>query len=194
LEFLYSIDKAIFLFFNAYLIHPVLDVLMPLFTSFGTWAVPGLLAAALFIKRKKKAALVVLGLGVLTAVISDQVSNEILKKLFARPRPCHPEFFVEGGRFLTGMRRSFSFPSSHSMNTFSVAMLLFCFYPKRWMYFFPFAAMIAYTRVYVGVHYPSDVLAGAIFGCLLGWGVYAGYRAAAKKVRERRKPPNPAKR
>jgi len=184
-EFLYSIDKAVFLFFNAYLTHPALDILMPLFTKFSTWAVPGVLIAAVFVMREKKKALVVLGLVALTAGLSSLISDEVIKKLAARPRPCHPEFFVEGARFLLGTRTSFSFPSAHSMNMFSVAALLFCFYPRRWMYFFPFAAMIAYTRVYCGVHYPSDVLAGAVFGCLIGWGVYAGYRAACQKIRRR---------
>lgn len=176
MEFIYSMDKSVFLFFNAYLIHPTLDILMPMFTKFSFWVIPGLLVAALFVMRERKKALLVLGLGALAVVMSDLISNQVIKVLVARPRPCHPEFFVEGGRFLLGTRRSFSFPSSHSMNMFSAAMLLFCFYPRRWYCFFPFAAMIAYTRVYCGVHYPADVLAGAVFGCFLGWGVYAGYR------------------
>ena len=183
MEFLYNIDKAVFLFFNARLHHPVLDVLMPLFTKLSTWTIPGLLLAALFVMREKKKALIVLGLLILTVAISDPVSSQILKKSFARLRPCHPEFFVEGGRFLIGMLKSLSFPSSHSMNMFSAATLLFCFYPKRWPYFFSFAAMIAYTRVYCGVHYPSDILGGAIFGSLLGWGVYAGYTAIVQKIK-----------
>jgi undecaprenyl-diphosphatase len=108
----------------------------------------------------------------------------VLKKIFARPRPCAPEAFVEGGRFLIGMYRSLSFPSSHAMNMFSVATLLFCFYPKRAPYFFSFAALIAYSRVYCGVHYPADVLGGAIFGGLLGWGVYAVYMYISKKIRK----------
>jgi undecaprenyl-diphosphatase len=80
--------------------------------------------------------------------------------------------FIEGGRFLVGMRRSYSFPSSHSMSMFTVASLLYCFYPKRWMYFFPFAAIIAYSRVYCGMHFPSDIYCGAVWGRLLVLGVF----------------------
>jgi len=181
LEFLYEIDRALFLFINARLAHPVLDAVMPVVTDFSFWLIPGLLAAGLFVWRGRKRALVVLGLVLLTAALCDPLSSQVLKKLFARPRPCNPDAFVEGGRFLLGMYRSLSFPSSHSMSMFSVATVFFRFYPKQGPYFYSFAAMIAYSRVYCGVHYPADVLAGAVFGCLLGWGVCVGYEAAVRK-------------
>jgi len=194
-EHLYGIDKAVFLFINACLTHPVLDSVMTRVTDLSFWTIPGLLGAALFVLlENKKKALTVLGLTALAVAVSDPFSSQILKKIFARPRPCHPEFFVEGGRFLLGMWKSFSFPSSHSMNMFAAAALYACFYPKRWMYFFAFAAMIGYSRVYNGVHYPSDVLGGAFFGCLTGWGVYIMYgkirgvigriKSSAKKTAE----------
>ena len=188
MEFLYGIDKAVFLFFNAQLTHPVLDVAMPFITEFRNWIVLGILGAAMFVWREKKKALIVLGLGALAVALSDPLIAKFLKEAVARPRPCHPDFLVEGGRFLLGQRASIkSFPSSHTMNMFAVATILFCFYPRLWMYFFPFAALIGYTRVYCGVHYPSDVLGGAVLGCLVGWGVYAGYRAIAKKAGSSRK-------
>jgi len=190
LELLYEIDKAVFLFFNARLSHPVLDYVMPYITEFRFWIIPGLAAAALFVFRERKKALIVLGLVALTTALCDPLSSQVLKKLFVRPRPCNPDAFVEGGRFIIGMWRSFSFPSSHSMNMFSVATVLFCFYPKRGVYFYAFAAMIGYSRVYCGVHYPSDVLGGAVFGCLLGWGVYAGYLAVVRKWGKKPRPPD----
>lgn len=181
-HFLLNLDRSVFLFFNALLIHPVLDYVMPIITKFTFWIIPGLIAAALFIKRERKKALIIIGLLVLTVVIVDQTSTQILKKFFARPRPCHPDFLVEGGRFLLGIRRSLvSFPSSHSANMFGAAMLLFKFYPRRAVYFFAFASLIAYSRVYNGVHYPIDILGGAVFGCFVGYGVYWGYRAVCKK-------------
>ena len=186
MEFLYEIDKAIFLFFNARLIHPVLDAVMTHITHFKFWVIPGLAAAAVYVfrARDKRRAFAVLGLLVLAAGLSDLISAQILKPAFARPRPCHPEFYVEGGRFLLGMRRALvSFPSSHSMNMFASATLLWCFYPKLWMYFFPFAALIAYSRVYVGVHYPADIFFGAVFGV---GGVLAVRRIVLKYGRPRR--------
>jgi undecaprenyl-diphosphatase len=145
-------------------------------TDLKFWIIPGIVAAAFYVFREnKKKALIVLGLIVLTAAVSDILASQVLKKIFARPRPCNPEFFVEGGRFLLGMRGSFSFPSSHSANMFSIATLLFCFYRKYGVYFYSFAGLIAYTRVYNGMHYPSDVVGGAAVGCLIGWGVYSGF-------------------
>jgi len=182
-HFLLNLDRSIFLFFNAQLTHPVLDFIMPVITKLTSWLIPGLIAAAWFVRREKKKALIILGLLVLTIVIMDQASTQILKKLFARPRPCHPDFLVEGGRFLGGLRRSVvSFPSSHSANMFAAAMLLFNFYPRKAVYFFGFASMIAYSRVYVGVHYPLDILGGAVFGCMAGAGVYWGYKMICQKT------------
>jgi undecaprenyl-diphosphatase len=189
LNFLYNIDKSIFLFFNATLTHPLLDYTMPRITDLKFWIIPGLIAAAIFVIRsirakETKKAFIVLGLIALTVAISDPVSSQILKKLFARPRPCNPDFFVEGGRFLLGMWGSRSFPSSHSMNMFAVATLLTCFYPKRWMYFIAFASLIGYTRVYCGVHYPFDVLGGAVFGAGVGVGVYFAFWGVVKKIKK----------
>jgi len=167
IEFLYDIDKAVFLFFNAYLTHPALDSVMTRITHLSFWTIPGLLAAALFVWRgNRKKALIVLGLTALTVAISDPFSSQILKKIFERPRPCHPDFFVEGGRFLQGMKTSFSFPSSHSMNMFAVATLFTCFYRKYGVYFFAFASVIGYSRVYNGVHYPSPTFLAALFSAV----------------------------
>ncbi|MCL2689414.1 MAG: phosphatase PAP2 family protein [Chitinispirillia bacterium] len=182
-NFLINLDTSVFLFFNAYLTHPILDFIMTRITHLTFWIIPGLIAAAWFIKRERKKAFIVLGLIILTIIITDQTSTQFLKKFFARPRPCHPDFLVEGGRFLMGMRRSIvSFPSSHSGNMFALAMLLFNFYPRRAVYFFGFASMIAYSRVYIGVHYPIDILGGAVFGCTAGAGVYWGYKAICQKI------------
>ncbi|MDR2591285.1 MAG: phosphatase PAP2 family protein [Chitinispirillales bacterium] len=176
LDFLYSIDTSVFLFINVTLSHPLLDPAMTRITELKFWLIPGLLAAALYVFREnKKKALTVLGLVALTVALSDPISSQILKKIFHRPRPCNPDFYVAGGRFLKGMLTSLSFPSSHSVNMFAFATILFCFYRRYGVYFYSFAGLIAYTRVYNGVHYPSDVAGGAVVGCLLGWGVYTGF-------------------
>jgi undecaprenyl-diphosphatase len=177
-----SLDSAVFLFFNAYLIHPVLDFVTVRITELSFWLIPGIIAAVLFVKREKKKAVIVLGLLLVTIAISDPVSSQILKKIFARPRPCHPDFFVEGGRFLLGLKSSKSFPSSHSMNMFAMAMLFYRFYPPRAFLFFGFASVIAYTRVYTGVHFPLDVLGGALLGCMIGDFVYESYDIVCKKL------------
>jgi undecaprenyl-diphosphatase len=92
---------------------------------------------------------------------------------------------VEGGRFLMGHKTSFSFPSSHAMNMFTAAMVLACFYRKQWPWFFGFAALIGYSRIYVGVHYPADVAAGALFGIATGALVFALFSLIKNSVEGR---------
>lgn len=114
---------------------------------------------------------------VLTAAVlvglSDLLSSHVIKDLFDRPRPCRDPETAHGIRFIArycGMNGSFI--SSHASNHFALAT--FVWLSRRddggpWWLMLPWAASVAYAQVYVGVHYPSDVLCGALFGAGLGW-------------------------
>lgn len=109
---------------------------------------------------------------VLTVVITDQGSN-IIKDLVGRPRPCHDDVIGPYVNLLLNRcPDSKSFTSNHASNHFGAACLLYFTlkpYLKNWAYlFFVWAATICYAQVYVGVHYPLDVISGAIFGSLIG--------------------------
>jgi undecaprenyl-diphosphatase len=101
----------------------------------------------------------------LTLLVTDQLSSHLLKPWIGRVRPC---FVVPGVTALIAQSHSASFPSSHAANSFGVAMVLALQF-RRWA---PLALGIALlsglSRVYVGVHYPSDMLAGAALGCGAG--------------------------
>ena len=186
IEWLISLDRSLFLLFNASIIHPLFDCIFINGTEATFWIVPGSMAAALYIFTKRKEALVILGLAIATVAITDPLAARVLKPLFHRTRPCHPVLFVEGGRFLAGMRHSLSFPSVHAVNIFAQAALFACFYPRwTWMYAL-FACFIGYSRIYVGVHYPADVAVGAILGILIGVGVVAAYRRIRRRIERRR--------
>jgi undecaprenyl-diphosphatase len=194
LEILISIDRAVFLFFNSTLSNPVFDVFFKFITLRNSWIIPGIIAAIFFIVKEKKKALLVLGCLIVTIAISDPFCVRVLKPLFHRFRPCHPSYFIDGqhiflagGNFLFGMKRSLSFPSAHAMNWFSGASLLYLFYPKRWMWFLTFAFLVALSRVYVGVHYPSDIVAGAVIGIGIGAGVYFLYHYIRQLVTSKNK-------
>ena len=177
-----ELDKTIFLFCNNTITHPVLDWFFVLITNGRTWIAPAIITATIFIFKQKKAAILPLLLMMATVALSDPVGNYVLKPWVHRLRPCNPDALVEGGRFLLGNKWSYSFPSQHSMNMFAQATLLTFFYPRNYLYFFGFAAVIGYSRIYVGVHYPLDVLGGAVFGMVSGGLIFALYQLIQQTV------------
>jgi len=115
----------------------------------------------------------ILGLMIAIGVLlTDQVSSSLIKPLVDRTRPC---FVVEGVSELMPQANSPSFPSSHATNMFGAATLFWLAGKPRapWVLAFVVAALVALSRVYVGVHYPSDVAAGAFLGILIGGLVFS---------------------
>jgi len=111
---------------------------------------------------------------ILTVICTDQISSGILKDFFERLRPCRdPDMMYQVRLLLNRCPISFSFTSSHATNHFGVAVFIITTMKpamKQWRWLFLFwAATISYGQVYVGVHYPMDVLAGAYIGSLIGW-------------------------
>lgn len=109
----------------------------------------------------------------ITFAISDQVSSGILKDWIGRPRPCNDDVLMGHVHLLLNRcPSSGSFTSSHATNHFAAACFIFYTmraYFKKWGYlFFLWAATISYGQVYVGVHYPLDIIGGAILGCCIG--------------------------
>ncbi|NOX90415.1 MAG: phosphatase PAP2 family protein [Calditrichaeota bacterium] len=166
LAFLNHIDTILFVFINVHLANPLSDFIMPIVTNKHTWyPIWAITIILLLWKGGTKGRWVVLV--VLLAVASaDQLVNQFLKPLFHRIRPCH---VVEGAHLLMGKKSSFSMPSSHAANFFTLAAVFSYYYRKYQYVFWALAALVAYSRVAVGVHYPFDVLAGSGIGILIGW-------------------------
>jgi undecaprenyl-diphosphatase len=161
LQSLIELDVYLFFLLNYKAQNVVLDFLMPILTNLDYWRIPiGLLAVLLLIFGKKKGRIAVLLL-ILGITLSDQMCNNVLKPLVGRVRPCH---VLESVHLLINCTHSFSFPSSHATNIFT-GMIIFSFvYPRLRVGLLIFAALVAYSRVYVGVHYPFDILAGTALG------------------------------
>lgn len=179
-EFFHNLDTQLFIFLNATLANPVFDRVMPVITNSFYWRLP--LAAILLyllIWGKKKGRITVL-LFVLTAVISDQISSHLIKSFIHRLRPCH---VVPQVHLLVNCVHSYSFPSSHAVNSFAFAIMFWRRYPQSKYFFFPIVAIIAYSRVAVGVHYPFDILGGALIGIGVGLGLFWLYRKASRRWR-----------
>ncbi len=112
--------------------------------------------------------------------LNDFICHNVLKELFARQRPCH---VLSELSYIANCSNSFSFPSNHASNIFTAATfisLVFRKTPATIGIVFTFALLVGYSRVYQGAHYPFDVLAGAIFGGLMGFLGYIAYQRAIR--------------
>ncbi len=162
-----AIDQSLFAFLNGIAYCPILDAIMPAVTRQENWypALGGLwIALLIWGGRRGRMAAVML---IIAVALSDQLSSALLKPLVRRVRPCNA-LPLEEMRLLVRRSGAFSFPSSHATNSFGMATVLAWRWPRLAIIFIAFAILVAYSRVYVGVHYPLDVLAGAILGVACG--------------------------
>lgn len=154
---------------------------MPIITKLGNGGMIWIaLAVVLLISRKYRKA----GAAMLIALALDAtVCNMILKPLIGRIRPCDVNTAVQ---LLIARPTDYSFPSGHTAASFTATSALYFGRQKFWKPALILAVLIAFSRLYLYVHYPTDILAGAMIGIIIG---YIGFRAAAllEKLWKRRK-------
>jgi undecaprenyl-diphosphatase len=174
-----AFDIKLFYLINKGLANPLFDVFMPFITNLNNWKIPILLIWLFLMIRGGRKARVVAILLIITVVITDQLSATLIKPLVGRIRPCH---VLDHVRLLVACGGKYSFPSSHATNISGMAVVLSFFYRKGITWFTLLALVIGFSRIYVGVHYPLDVLGGLIIGSCAGFVVIALYLQISLKI------------
>jgi undecaprenyl-diphosphatase len=170
------LDQQLLLFLNS-INSPFFDQVMHAISGKLIW-VPLYLAILIFLGVKyKRKFLIILIFIILAATFADQASV-LVKNLVHRLRPCQQPGVRELVHLFNGECGGlYSFVSSHATNSFDVALLSLLFIKKRWysISIIIWALTVGYSRIYLGVHYPGDVLCGSLLGAFIGWGMYQLY-------------------
>lgn len=166
LEFLYEIDLHIFYFFNHTISNPLFDKFFPFITESQNWNIAYIILFLILIIKGGRLGRIAAAGTIFLIIVTDQTSSNLLKNLIERVRPCNA---LPDVNILATCSQTFSFPSSHAVNNFGGAVYFSRLYPQYKIALFTVAILVSLSRVYVGVHYVSDILGGAVIGSAIGY-------------------------
>lgn len=182
-------DKQLFLDINRQ--HTEwLDPVMLFFSSYTSWAVVAILVLSYLLYKSLPKRRLPLVCCFILSVLSTNLLNHLVKVIVKRPRPIHEPAFADIIHAIEKFDASYSFFSAHSSSSFALAVFALLFVKEKWFTLVSlfWASAVAYSRIYVGKHYPGDVIVGVLFGILMGvmgWKMYEFYEK--KKVNRKYK-------
>ena len=172
-DYLLQFDRQFFYIINHDMANPLFDWIMPWLRNPKFWIPLYLFIIWFCIQKFKRQGLIIVMLLVLSAGFADFTSAGIIKPLVKRIRPCRDDMVSKTDIERVTCGAGYSFPSTHATDHFAIAFFLIMLFRKQWgwIWFWGFlwAGVICFAQVYVGVHYPVDVLCGAVYGIAVGW-------------------------
>jgi undecaprenyl-diphosphatase len=170
-------DRSAFEVMNKWFSSSFFDALMPIIADFYVWVIPIAIIWLWYFVRSERRGRIIALCAFLVIAATDQASSSLVKPYVQRQRPCNVipacRLYMDGNwittdKFgLTTYKTSYSFPSSHAANIAGQAIYWMYFYPHLAPVFMFAAAIVGWSRVYMGLHYPSDVMAGYILGGII---------------------------
>jgi undecaprenyl-diphosphatase len=172
-DYLLQLDRKLFYFVNHTLSNHFFDWIMPYLRYPQFWIPMYAFILVFCLAQYKKQGIIVILLLLATFAVADFGSASIIKPMVHRLRPCNNPAIAATIIRRVDCGTGYSFPSSHASNHFAIAVFLIMVFRKRWpaiwFWCLLWACLVCFAQMYVGVHYPIDILAGAIYGTIVGY-------------------------
>jgi len=181
---LLKLDTNLFLWLNSH--HsPFWDDVMLFISGKIEWLPLYLMLIAFIIYRFRWKSIPILIAIILAVAMADQLAVKAFKEVFERFRPTHNPEIQHLVHIVNDYRGgSYGFVSNHAANSFSLAMFISLLFKNRYVTIsiFFWALLVSYSRIYLGVHYPGDILGGAVLGIGIGWLIFFTYRKISERI------------